>query len=82
MGGFLNHSEYIQGLNFAHNEYNIFMMFVKSVVFGFLLTSISCYMGYFVKGGSIELGKASTSAVVYSNIFILLADLVIALLLT
>jgi len=58
------------------------MMFVKSVVFAFLLTTVSCYKGYFVKGGSVELGEASTQAVVYSNILILLADYIIAVLLT
>jgi phospholipid/cholesterol/gamma-HCH transport system permease protein len=58
------------------------MMFVKAFVFGYLLASISCYKGYFVKGGSIELGKASTQAVVYSNIMILLADYIIAIVLT
>jgi phospholipid/cholesterol/gamma-HCH transport system permease protein len=39
-------------------------------------------MGYYVTGGSIELGRASTNAVVYSNILILLADYVIAVILT
>jgi len=57
-------------------------MFVKSIVFAFILTSVSCYQGYYVKGGSIELGQASTQAVVYSDILILLADLVIAVVLT
>jgi phospholipid/cholesterol/gamma-HCH transport system permease protein len=57
------------------------MMFVKSLVFAFLLTSISCYQGYNVKGGSIELGKASTNAVVISDIMILLADYLIAVVL-
>jgi phospholipid/cholesterol/gamma-HCH transport system permease protein len=61
--------------------YNVFMMFVKSLVFAFLLTSISCYQGYNVKGGSIELGKASTNAVVISDIMILLADYLIAVVL-
>lgn len=61
--------------------YNVFMMFVKSFVFAFLLTSISCYQGYTVKGGSIELGKASTNAVVISDIMILLADYLIAVVL-
>jgi phospholipid/cholesterol/gamma-HCH transport system permease protein len=56
-------------------------MFVKSFVFAFLLTSISCYQGYTVKGGSIELGKASTNAVVISDIMILLADYMIAVVL-
>jgi phospholipid/cholesterol/gamma-HCH transport system permease protein len=58
------------------------MMFVKSTVFAYILTSVSCYQGYFVKGGSIELGQASTRAVVYSDILILLADYMIAVLLT
>jgi phospholipid/cholesterol/gamma-HCH transport system permease protein len=58
------------------------MMMVKAVVFAYILTSVSAYQGFFVKGGSIELGKASTQAVVYSNILILLADYIIALLLT
>jgi len=43
---------------------------------------VSCYQGYFVKGGSIELGAASTRAVVYSDILILIADYIIALVLT
>jgi phospholipid/cholesterol/gamma-HCH transport system permease protein len=46
------------------------------------LTSGSCYHGYYVKGGSIELGNASTQAVVMSNILILLADFMIASLFT
>ena len=58
------------------------MMFVKAIVFAFLLTTISCYQGYYVRGGSIELGQASTNAVVFSDIMILLADYLIAVLLT
>ena len=72
----------MQGLRAFFDAYNIWMMQVKAVVFAFLLTSISCYQGFFVTGGSIELGRASTSAVVISNILILLADYVLALLLT
>lgn len=80
--GLFLHSEYVQGLRSFFIPYNVFMMIVKAVVFSYILTSVSIYQGYFVKGGSIELGKASTQAVVYSNILILLADYVIALLLT
>ncbi len=75
-------TEFMQGLRSFFEPYNIFMMQVKSIVFAFILTSISCYQGYYVKGGSIELGKASTAAVVLSNIMILLADYIIALMLT
>lgn len=80
--GWLTSAEYIRGLHEFFLPNNVFMMFVKAITFAFILTSVSCYQGYFVSGGSIELGKASTRAVVYSNILILLADYVIALLLT
>ena len=80
--GLFSSADYIQGLRSFFIPYNVFVMFVKAIVFAFILTSVSAYKGYFVKGGSIELGKASTQAVVYSNILILLADYIIALVLT
>jgi phospholipid/cholesterol/gamma-HCH transport system permease protein len=80
--GLFSHAEYIRGLRSFFEPYNVWMMFVKAFVFAFILTSVSCYQGYFVKGGSIELGDASTRAVVYSNILILLADYLIAMLMT
>ncbi len=80
--GFLSPADYIQGVRSFFEPYNVTIMFVKAVVFGFLLTSVSAFQGYFVQGGSIELGKASTNAVVFSNILILLFDYLIAILLT
>lgn len=80
--GFFLSEEFVRGLRSFFEPYNVFMMFVKAFVFAYILTNVSCYQGYFVKGGSIELGAASTRAVVYSNILILLADYVIALILT
>ncbi len=80
--GLFTAAEYVEGIRAYFEPYNVFMMFFKSVVFGFILSAISCYQGYFVTGGSIELGKASTAAVVMSNIAILIADYFIAVLLT
>jgi phospholipid/cholesterol/gamma-HCH transport system permease protein len=80
--GLFTTAEYIEGIRSFLEPWNIFIMYVKAIVFGLLLASISCYQGYFVKGGSIELGKASTAAVVMSNIAILIADYLIAVLLT
>jgi phospholipid/cholesterol/gamma-HCH transport system permease protein len=78
----MSNAEFVQGVRSFFVPYNVFMMFVKAGTFAFLLTSVSCYQGYYVQGGSIELGKASTNAVVYSNVLILLADYFIAVLLT
>ena len=80
--GTISASEYEQGLRAFFVPHNVRMMYIKSIVFAFILTSVSCYQGYFVQGGSIELGRASTNAVVFSNILILLADYLIAILMT
>ena len=80
--GLITDAEYVQGVRSFFEPYYVFMMFVKSVVFAFILTTVSAYQGYYVEGGSIELGRASTQAVVYSDILILLSDYVIALVLT
>jgi len=77
-----SHAEYIRGLRSFFVPYNVWMMFVKAIVFAFILTTVPCYQGYFVKGVSIELGDASTRAVVYSNYPILLSDYIIAMLMT
>ncbi len=80
--GLITSEEYILGLRAFYDDYNVIMMFIKAFVFAFLLTTVSAYQGYHVKGGSIELGAASTNAVVYSNILILVADYLIALIMT
>jgi phospholipid/cholesterol/gamma-HCH transport system permease protein len=79
---YLTPTDYVYGLRQFFIPYNVTLMMIKSVVFAFILTSVSCYHGYYVKGGSIELGNASTQAVVMSNILILLADFMIASLFT
>lgn len=80
--GQITGGQYEMGLLSFYQPYFVFMMIVKSIVFAFILTSVSCYQGYYVTGGSIELGKASTQAVVLSDILILFADYVVAILLT
>ncbi len=82
LGGYVSADDYVLGLNSFFDEYNVFMMLVKSLVFAFILTSVSCYMGYYAFGGTIELGKASTQAVVMSDILILLSSYLLAAALT
>lgn len=80
--GIISSAEFVKGLRFVFEPYNVTMMIVKAIVFGFILTSVACYQGYYVKQGSIELGKASTNAVVYGDVLILVADYLIAIILT
>ena len=76
--GALTSQEYITGLRFAFIPYNLTFALIKSVVFAFLISSISSYKGYFTTGGALEVGEASTKAVTNSIIWILLADYVLA----
>lgn len=80
--GSIMHDEYVLGLRSFFDAFNVIMMLVKAFVFAFILVTVSAFQGYFVVGGSVELGKASTQAVVYSDIMILLADYLLAVLLT
>ncbi|MBK7959101.1 MAG: ABC transporter permease [Bacteroidetes bacterium] len=77
-GGFFTQEEYIRGLQDQFNPYYLTVLMIKSVVFGFLIASISCYKGYNVKGGALELGTASTDAVVMSSIAIIISNFIIA----
>jgi len=77
----ITEQEYIYGIRLDFNPYTIQFAMIKSVVFAFLISSISAYKGYYTKGGALEVGIASTSAVTNSCIAILLADYLLAALL-
>ena len=79
--GVITPFEYIQGIRYHLNEFMVTFAMIKSVTFAFLISSISSYMGYYTKGGALEVGKASTAAVTNSVIAILLADYLLAQLL-
>jgi phospholipid/cholesterol/gamma-HCH transport system permease protein len=80
--GILTPEEYIYGIRASFIPYNIIIALVKSFVFGFLITTISAYKGYHTKGGALEVGQASTQAVTNSCIAILIADYLLAQLLS
>lgn len=70
--------EYERGLRAFFLPFNVRLMLIKGLVFSLILSTVSCYQGYFVEGGAIEIGQASTRAVVLSNILILISDYFIA----
>lgn len=81
ISGILSSQDYMLGLVQEFKAYNIFFALTKAYSFAFIISSISCYFGYYVKGGALEIGQASTRAVVTSCVFILLADYGLAALL-
>ncbi len=73
--------DYIYGIQYAFIPYYIVYALIKMAIFAFLITSISAYHGYYSYGGSLEVGKSSTKAVVRSSIFILLFNVILTQLL-
>lgn len=78
LSGELTAQEYISGIRSDFIPYNIVFALIKSVVFAFLISSISSFRGYFTSGGALEVGAASTTAVTNSIIAVLIADFVLA----
>ena len=69
-------SKYEYGIQYWFQPYYIQYSIIKSMVFAFVIASIASYYGYYVKGGALEVGKASTDSVVMSSVMILALDLV------
>ena len=76
--GILSSDEYKKGLLTGFVPYNIFFALAKAYTFAFLLSSIPAYYGYYVTGGALEIGRASTRSVVVSCVAILFADYLLA----
>jgi phospholipid/cholesterol/gamma-HCH transport system permease protein len=74
-------NDYVYGLRFTFNPFTITFAIIKSVVFAFLVSSISSYQGYYTQGGALEVGVSSTKAVTTSVIAVLLSDYLLAQLL-
>ena len=72
---------YVYGIQSFFVPWNVYYSIIKTVVFAYIITSVAAYYGYYVKGGALEVGKASTNAVVSSSILILLADVILTKLL-
>ena len=70
-------TQYIYGIRIEFNPFVITLAIIKATAFGFLVSSISSFKGYFTRGGALEVGKASTQAVINSCISILVADYVL-----
>ncbi len=74
-------SDFLAGARMYFAPYTLIFGFVKMFVFGFIITSISCYKGYYASGGAEGVGNSTTSATVLSCMIVLLADFLLAALL-
>lgn len=74
-------SRYVYGLQALFQEWYVWYGLIKSLVFAFIIASVASFFGYYVKGGALDVGKASTNGVVSSSILILLFDVILTKLL-
>jgi phospholipid/cholesterol/gamma-HCH transport system permease protein len=79
--GVITSEDYIYGIQYAFIPYYITYSLIKTVFFAFIITSVSAFHGYYVDGGSLEVGRASTKAVVHSSVLILLFNVILTQLL-
>ena len=78
MTGIISASTFDKGLLQYFQPYNVFFAMMKAYTFAFIISSIPAYYGYYVKGGALEIGRASTKSVVVSCVMILFADYILA----
>ena len=75
--GLVTTNDYVQGIRLDFLGYTIFYAITKTVFFAFIISSVSGFYGYITQGGALEVGQASTKAVVYSSVIIILFNLVL-----
>ena len=82
IGHIITPSDLTAGMQHEFSEWFLWMGVIKSLFFAFIISSVSSYYGYTVEGGSVNVGKASTNAVVSSSMLILFSDMFLTQLLS
>jgi len=80
-GGFTSMDDYIVGIQTEFIPFHIWYAFTKTVVFAFILATVPSFYGYFMKGGALEVGKASTTSFVWTSVIIILLNYILTQLL-
>jgi phospholipid/cholesterol/gamma-HCH transport system permease protein len=74
LSGLFSGADYIEGIQTDFNPFLLTYAIIKTLIFAFLIATVPSYHGYYVKGGSIAVGKASTQSVVWTTILIVIAN--------
>ncbi len=81
MGGFVPADVFLQGLQEEFDPYHLFYAFFKTFIFAFILATVPSYHGYYMKGGSLEVGQASTTSFVWTSVVIIITNYIVTQLL-
>lgn len=77
LGRIMDPDDFEYGIQSFFKEFYVWYAILKTIIFAFIISSVASFYGYFARGGSLDVGKASTDSVVMSSILILIADLLI-----
>lgn len=80
-GGFTSSDQFINGAQLEFIPFHITYAFIKTLIFAFLLATIPSFHGYYMKGGALEVGKASTVSFVWTSVTIILINYILTQLL-
>lgn len=76
-GGYSTSAEFVQGLQIDFKPFHVFYAFTKTLLFAFILATIPSFYGYYMRGGALEVGKASTTAFVWTSVVIIIVNYII-----
>jgi phospholipid/cholesterol/gamma-HCH transport system permease protein len=76
-GGYATFEDYVIGIQTDFTPFHMAYAFIKTIVFAFLLATIPAFHGYYMKGGALEVGKASTTAFVWTSVAIILLNYIL-----
>jgi phospholipid/cholesterol/gamma-HCH transport system permease protein len=80
-GGFTSSTEFVQGLQQDFIPFHLTYAFIKTFVFAFILATVPSWHGYYMKGGALEVGSASTKSFVWTSVLIILSNYIVTQLL-
>lgn len=81
VGGFLSSEQFLSGLQEDFIPFQVVYAFIKTFIFAFILATIPSYHGYYMKGGALEVGRASTTSFVWTSVVIIISNYIITQLL-
>jgi phospholipid/cholesterol/gamma-HCH transport system permease protein len=80
-GGYSSSAEFVEGLQLDFTPFHVTYSFIKSVVFAFIIATVPSFHGFYMKGGALDVGKASTTAFVWTSVVIIILNFVLTQLL-
>jgi len=81
MGGFVASDQFLEGLQSDFIPFHLAYAFIKSFIFALILATVPSYHGYYMKGGALEVGQASTTSFVWTSVILIIANYVLTQLL-